>query len=212
MNKSIILFDLDGTLVNSLNDLANAINYTRRYFSLPERTLAEVNSFIGDGLLNLIQRAFADIPPTLDIQQPLQIYRDYYLQHLLDTTLLYPGVKETLPLLSQNWLLGVVTNKLRLEASKICTHLGIAEYFAVIIGGDTAANIKPHPEPLLLALQQTGADRKRAWMVGDHYTDLAAAAAASFQVCFCAYGLGQMRQERADVVINSFPELLQVLT
>lgn len=211
MKKSIILFDLDGTLVNSLNDLATAINYTRRHFSLPERTLAEVNSFIGDGLLNLIQRAFADLPSGLDIQQPIQVYSDYYQQHLLDTTLLYPGVKETLPVLSQDWLLGVVTNKPQPEASKICAQLGIAEYFALIIGGDTTANIKPHPEPLLLALRQTGADHKRAWMVGDHYTDMAAAAAASFQACFCAYGLGQMRQERADVIINSFSELLNVL-
>ncbi|NLF92301.1 MAG: HAD hydrolase-like protein [Oligosphaeraceae bacterium] len=211
MHKSIILFDLDGTLIDSLQDLTNAINYTRRCFSLLEHSVPDVKLFIGDGLLKLIQRAFADLPPQIDIQQPLQVYREYYLQHLLDHTCPYPGVLETLPLLAQQRLLGVVTNKPQQEAMQICTRLGLAEYFAVIIGGDTAANIKPHPAQLLLALQQTGAVREGSWMVGDHYTDLAAAAAARFRACFCAYGLGQKRQEYADLSINRFPELLQLL-
>lgn len=211
MNNSIILFDLDGTLVDSLQDLTNAINYARRCFALPERSVTEVRRFIGDGLLKLIQRSFDDLPPGIDIQQPLQAHCEYYLQHLLDHTRPYPGVRETLALLAQKRFLGVVTNKPQKEATEICTRLGLAEYFAVIIGGDTADHIKPHPAQLLLALQQTGAVREGSWMVGDHYTDLAAAAAARFRACFCTYGLGQRRQEYAEASINRFSELLELL-
>ncbi len=211
MNKPIILFDLDGTLVDSLQDLAAAINYTRRHFELPEHSLAGVRSFIGDGLQKLIQRAFADLSPEIGFQPPLQIYREYYRQHLLDQTKPYPGVKETLPQLAKQQFLGVVTNKPEPEAREICARLELMEYFSVLIGGDTAEKIKPHPDQLLLALRQTGARREGSWMVGDHYTDLAAAAAAGFQACFCTYGLGQKRQEHADANISRFPELLEII-
>ncbi|MFA6930937.1 MAG: HAD-IA family hydrolase [Lentisphaeria bacterium] len=207
MKRMSILFDLDGTLVDSLDDLTAAVNATRHHFSLPPVTTAQTTCFIGDGQLNLVKRAFADADTNLDLQQPLQFLREYYRQHLLVYTRLFPGVGETLPFLAENCSLGVVTNKPQAEAEQVCQNLGITKHMSCIIGGGSTVNLKPHPEALLLALQQTGGQPENAWMVGDHYTDLAAAAAAGCKACFCRYGFGQTRDEHPDLSIDQFSEL-----
>lgn len=211
MTPMTLLFDLDGTLVDSLQDLTAAVNYARQQFSLAPISSAQTKSYIGDGQLNLVKRAFADAKEYLDIQKPLQILQAYYQEHLLDRTLLFPGVKETLQRLSSSCHLGVVTNKQQAAAEQVCQGLGIAEYLSCMIGGGRTVNLKPHPEPLLLALQLTGGKPENAWMVGDHCTDLAAAAAAGCKACFCDYGYGEIRQEKFDFRIEQFSELLEVL-
>lgn len=211
MTQRTLLFDLDGTLVDSLQDLTDAVNYARKHFSLAPISVEQTMSYIGDGQLNLVKRAFFDAEEDLDIQQPLKILQVYYQEHLLDRTKLFPGVKETLQRLSANCKLGVVTNKQQDAAEQVCQGLKIAELLTCIIGGGRTQNLKPHPEPLLLALQLTGGQPDTTWMVGDHYTDLAAAAAAGCKSCFCNYGYGQTRQQKPDFRIEQFSELLEVL-
>ncbi len=211
MTPRTILFDLDGTLVDSLQDLTAAVNTARRHFSLVPVTVEQTSSYIGDGQLNLVKRAFADVGRELDIQEPLRILKEYYQDHMLDRTQLFPGVSETLQRLSAKCKLGVVTNKPQSAAEQICKGLGIGELLTCIIGGGRTVNLKPHPEPLLLALQLTGGLPENACMVGDHYTDLAAAAAAGCKSCFCNYGYGQTRQEKPDFRIEKFADLPEIL-
>lgn len=211
MSQMTILFDLDGTLVDSLQDLTNAVNYARQHFALPPISTDQTMSYIGDGQLNLVKRAFADAKKEIDIQQPLKTLQVYYQEHLLDCTRLFPGVRETLQKLSARCKLEVVTNKQQDAAEQVCQGLGIAEFLCSIVGGGRTANLKPHPEPLLLALQLAGGHPENTWMVGDHYTDLAAAAAAGCKSCFCNFGYGQTRQEHPDCRIDQFSDLLKIL-
>ena len=211
MTRMTLLFDLDGTLVDSLQDLTDAVNYARKHFSLTPISPAQTKNYIGDGQLNLVKRAFFDADEGLDIQQPLKILQAYYQEHLLDCTKLFPGVKETLQQLSANHKLGVVTNKQQAAAEQVCQGLGIAEFLCCIIGGGRTANLKPHPEPLLLALELCGGRPENAWMIGDHYTDLAVAAAAGCKSCFCEFGYGETRQEKPDRRIQQFTDLPKVL-
>ena len=211
MTRMTLLFDLDGTLVDSLQDLTNAVNHARKHFSLAPISPEQTKSYIGDGQLNLVKRAFFDAEVELDIQQPLKILQAYYQEHLLDCTTLFPGVKETLQQLAANCKLGVVTNKPQAAAEQVCQGLGIAEFLCCIIGGGRTVNLKPHPEPLLLALELCGGCPETAWMIGDHYTDLAVAAAAGCKSCFCEFGYGQTRQEKPDCRIQQFADLPKVL-
>jgi phosphoglycolate phosphatase len=211
MTAMTLLFDLDGTLVDSLPDLTAAVNAARQHFSLPPVTAEQTRTYIGDGQLNLVKRAFADAPQDLDIQEPLQILREYYRGHLLDQTQLFPGVLETLQLLAETCKLAVVTNKPQVEAEQVCEGLGIASLLACVVGGGRTINLKPHPEPLLLATRLIDQAPENTWMVGDHYTDLEAAAAAGYKSCFCKYGYGQIRQQKPDRQIDKFSELLKPL-
>ena len=211
MTAMILLFDLDGTLVDSLPDLTAAVNAARQHFSLAAVSAEQTRTYIGDGQLNLVKRAFADAPQDLDIQEPLQILREYYREHLLEQTQLFPGVLETLQFLAENCKLAVVTNKPQAEAEQVCEGLGIASLLTCIVGGGRTINLKPHPEPLHLAIQLIDKETKNIWMVGDHYTDLEAAAAAGYKSCFCKYGYGEIRQQQPDRQIDEFTELVAEL-
>jgi phosphoglycolate phosphatase len=211
MTTMTLFFDLDGTLVDSLPDLTAAVNAARLHFSLCPVSAEQTTTYIGDGQLNLVKRAFADAPQVLDLQQPLQVLREYYKNHLLDQTRLFPGVAETLRLLKATCKLGVVTNKPQAEAEQICDGLGISAFLACIIGGGRTVNLKPHPEPLLLAMRIADAKTEKSWMIGDHHTDLDAAAAAGCKSCFCTYGYGQIKQQKPDREIDSFSDLPKII-
>lgn len=206
----MLIFDLDGTLVDSLADIAAAVNFARAQFSLPALSRDSVCNNIGDGLKNLIKRSFADAPE-LDLELALQLQKQYYSEHMLVHTRLFPGVAETLPKLAAKHSLALVTNKPQSASEEICRELKISQYLSIIIGDAPGRKLKPHPEAIIGALAQTGDQPEQSWMIGDHYTDLAAAAAAGCQACFCKYGFGQTRGEKADLQIESFEELLSKL-
>jgi phosphoglycolate phosphatase len=211
MKKRMILFDLDGTLIDSRADLATATNLVRADYGLPPLSLATITGYVGDGVNKLLQRALQDAQPGWSLAEAVQRMGRHYHDHLLDETCLYPGVAETLPLLARQWQLGVVTNKPQAHAEAICEKLGVADAFAVLLGGGRCAQLKPRPEPLLLALELAGASREDSWMVGDHRTDLGAASAAGLRACFCAYGFGRQDAQRADAIIQHFAQLPKVL-
>ena len=123
-----ILFDLDGTLIDSVTDLANSVNYTLAKLSLPIHTPGEIRRFVGDGVQKLIKRSLG--PAHMDkFDDAFTIFMDYYGLHLTDNTVLYPGVAETLPRLAENYSLGVLTNKSLKFSLIILQSLGIAPYF-----------------------------------------------------------------------------------
>jgi len=211
MSSKMIIFDLDGTLVDSRADLTTAVNLVRADYGLPALPLATMTSFVGDGVHKLLERALQDAAAGWSMDVAVQRMARHYHDHLLDETCLYPGVAETLPLLARDWRLGVVTNKPQAAACAVCEKLGIAAVLAVVVGGGRCAQLKPRPEPLLMALELAGAGVEGSWMVGDHRTDLGAASAAGLRACFCAYGFGQQDDQRADAVIQHFAQLPMVL-
>ena len=208
----ILIFDLDGTLVDSRADLVDAVNLTRADFGLAPLPLADVIAMVGDGVYNLMTRAVPDLARPHDIEEAVAAMQRHYRDHLLDQTRLYPGVASTLAALKPDWRLAVVTNKPEAAAQRICAALGIGAFLDAVVGGGRCPHLKPRPEPLLLAMALAGGTAAGSWMIGDHRTDLGAAAAAGLKACFCAYGFGLQGDERADAVIQSFPALLNVVS
>ncbi|PLX95206.1 MAG: HAD family hydrolase [Desulfuromonas sp.] len=180
------LFDLDGTLVDSLADLATAVNLLRQEEGLDPLSLSTVRLAIGDGARELIRR-------TLELDrcndQRLQRFLALYEEHLLDQTRLYPGLER---FLSRDALqpMAIVSNKPEALCRQIVAGLGLTAFFPVIIGGDSAPEKKPSPLPVQTALQALEVLAEDAILFGDHHTDLRAGAAAGVATCFCRWGFG----------------------
>lgn len=179
------LFDLDGTLVDSVADIAAALNRLRNELALPPLDLPTVRGYVGDGSRILVSRALPEFSEAY-LQRFLQIYGAL----LLDQTETYPGIREFLTL-HRHDRLAVVTNKPLNPTLALLDGLGLQQYFPVVIGGESAAAIKPDPAPVLLALQRLGSRPENAILIGDHHTDLHAGRAAGVKTCFCAWGIGE---------------------
>ena len=207
MNKpDLMVFDLDGTLIDSMRDLTVAINAMRSHYGLPEVSLDTAKTFVGNGAKTLVHRALGDCKA--DFDAALKYYRDYYAAHQLVYTRLYPGVAAGLEELRRNEVvLAVVTNKPSSDALAILQGLGVSDMLAEICGGDSGLPLKPEPDALLHMKERFGSEN--CWMVGDHYTDLEAGRRAGFFRVLARYGFGQPREEIPDMTVNSFSELVE---
>ena len=202
----LMVFDLDGTLIDSMRDLAVAINFMRARYGLSEVDLDTAKTFVGNGAKTLVHRALGNCEA--DFDEALKCYRDYYAAHQLVHTGLYPGVAEGLEELRRNGVtLAVVTNKPSSDALAILKGLGVADELAEICGGDSGLPLKPEPDALLHVKARFGA--ATCWMVGDHYTDLEAGRRAGFFRVLARYGFGQPREEVPDMIVDSFSELVE---
>src|ERR1051326_8015837 len=142
--KPVLIFDLDGTLVDSKKDLTASVNYIRHQFDLPALTESEIAGLIGDGALMLIRRALAEKATDSNVQYGLQTFLSYYRAHMLDQTALYPGVHETLDRL-RDCKLAVLTNKPVHFSCAMLDGLGIYRYFVAVYGGNRFERKKTDP-------------------------------------------------------------------
>ncbi|MFO7767307.1 MAG: HAD-IA family hydrolase [Pelovirga sp.] len=199
-----LIFDLDGTLINSIPDLTLALNLLREELGLAPMSPDQVTTMVGDGATMLVQRALGDdIYERRHLERFLAIYGD----HLLDQTRCYPGIEELLKQHNPKQM-AVVTNKPILYTRKILDGLNLSRFFTAVIGGDSYPHKKPHPYPVQQALKQIGAQPDLAIMIGDHHTDLYAARGADIATCFCAYGFGNCDKLTPDYQVNSPEDLL----
>jgi phosphoglycolate phosphatase len=208
-----ILFDLDGTLVDSRLDLAASVNEALASVGAEPLAHETVFGFIGRGARTLITRSLAAAGADAALYDDmLAAFKSVYDQHLLDTTRPYPGVEETLAALAHKQM-AVVTNKPVAFARAMLAGLRLAKYFPVIVGGGPVRELKPAPEPLLHALGELGTDLKHALLVGDSVVDIETARAARMRVCAALYGFEEeeaLRAQSPDHVIARFPDLLTV--
>ena len=201
-----IIFDLDGTLIDSRADLALAVNLTRRELGLAPMADAQVVGYVGEGVRNLLTRAIPELPD--ELERALAINQRHYRAHLLDQTALYPGVAAALERFHRHGLrLMVVTNKPRAFTDLILQGLGIDRCVAAVVGGGDCPALKPDPAPLLAALELAGCAAAGSWMAGDHFTDLEAGRRAGLKRCFCRYGFGDPRGETWDLAVDDLNEL-----
>ncbi|WP_242464709.1 phosphoglycolate phosphatase [Halorhodospira abdelmalekii] len=214
-----VLFDLDGTLVDSAPDLAAAVNAVLRERGAATVDVERVRGWVGNGARRLIARALtgeesAD-PPAAEWNAALERFFTLYSERLYVDSRPYPGVVEGVAALHALGLpLAVVTNKPRRFAEPILTHMGLREQIAVVVGGECVAARKPDPLPLHWALEQLGLPGAPAWMVGDSATDVAAARAAGMPVICVPYGYRRgvaVEQLGADAVIGRLTELTTLL-
>jgi len=211
MKTRTVIFDLDGTLIDSRADLAAAVNRMRAEFGLSALPVDTIAGFVGEGLRPLVARALSELPQQHEAALTQVGY--HYGEHLVEKTVLYPGVILALEALSEmRYALAVVTNKPQAFSEEILRKLGIAGCFAAIVGGGTCRKLKPDPESLLLALERTGCeDISGSWIAGDHFTDLEAGRHAGLKRCYCRYGFGDPRSESYELAVDSLPELPRVL-
>ena len=206
MNHCII-FDLDGTLVDSLDDLTDAINYMRGEYGLAELSRETVRSYIGNGVKSLVQRATQD--SICDFDGALEKMTSYYRDHIVDKTICFPGVKSGLAELAANgFVLGVWTNKNEQPARHILSKLDISKYFDFVIGGDSGYTLKPAPDGALAIMKEFNSSEDTTFILGDHYTDLEAGRHAGIKRYFASYGFGQCCNEKPDCIIDCFADFV----
>ena len=215
--RSVILFDLDGTLIDSAPDIRAALNEVLHQASLPMVTLQQTRSFIGDGAARLVQRAFTAAGIPLHASA-LSLYRQRYLRayeaRLAIETRLYPHVPQTLRALRwAGWRLAICTNKPHAATISVLQQLALDSYFETAAGGDSFAVRKPDPGHLLLTLAALGATADQAIMVGDSENDVAAARGANIPVILMSHGYhhGPLQDMAADLVLDGFANFTEVL-
>lgn len=197
----LVIFDLDGTLVDSRMDLTASVNHALGRMGLPPLPVETVAGFIGDGARLLFTRsleAARGMADEAEVEAGFQAFREHYAAHLLDATRPYPGVPEALQALGHK-AMAVATNKPEGYARAILEGLGLHHHFRLILGGDSTPHKKPHPAQAEAILTAVGLPPAAALMVGDSPQDVAMARAAGCGACAVTYGL-RPREELAAAV------------
>ena len=211
----MILIDLDGTLVDSVPDLAFCVDATMERLGLPLRGEAAVRNWVGNGVERLVRRALIGQldgePDEADFERALPIFLQLYRENCSQRSLLYPGVRDGLDYLkARGYPLGCVTNKAGQFTEPLLRDLGVRDYFGIVVSGDTLPRKKPDPLPLLHAAEHFGVRPAAALMVGDSVSDVKAARAAGFGIVCMSYGYNHgvdIREAGPDAVIDSLFEI-----
>jgi len=207
-----LIFDLDGTLVDSAPDLATALNALLAEFKKPPLTVKAIRAMIGDGAGVLVERGLA-ASGLADADRPeaLKRFLALYRGCLIDQTQAYPEVEATLErLIAQGYKLGVCTNKPIDPTRRILAALGLGRFFGSVIGGDSLPQRKPAPEPLLAAIEGLGGAASSAVMIGDSANDVLCARAAAVTAILIPSDYGNPAED-ADLKLSRFAELPEAL-
>ncbi len=215
----MLLIDVDGTLVDSVPDLAYCVDNMMDRLGMPRRGEARVRNWVGNGVERLVRRALIDDldgePDESLYQKAYPVFLELYAENTSKRSHLYPGVREGLDYLREaGYALGCVTNKAAQFTEPLLKALGVYDYFAIVISGDTLPKKKPDPMPLLHAARFFEARPQDALMVGDSVSDVKAARAAGFQIVCMSYGYNHgvdIRESKPDAVIDSMAELQRLL-
>lgn len=199
----LLIFDLDGTLIDSRLDLANAVNATRKHMGKEPLANERVYSYVGNGAPVLIRRAMGEQASEAELQEALEFFLEYYSDHDLDNTTLYPGVKESLDrLLAAGKRMAVLTNKPVRMSRAIVEGLGVSSHFLQVYGGNSFEFKKPNPIGIEALMRETGIERARTMMVGDSSVDVQTARNARVQCCGVTYGF------QPETLADPAPELV----
>jgi phosphoglycolate phosphatase len=215
MPAPAIVYDLDGTLADTAEDLVATLNWLLVRGGFPPLKVETAGSLVGAGARALIARGFAASGKTLDLQELEALFADYiqhYNAHIVDSTRLYPGVDQALHAFSRlGWRQAVCTNKIESSAKLLIAKLGIAEHFAFICGQDTFGIGKPNAKPLLETIAASGGASERAVMVGDSVTDIKTARAAGVPIIAVDFGYADVpvAELGPDRVISHFDQLME---
>ena len=201
----LLIFDLDGTLIDSRLDLAHAVNATRAQANRGPLPHEQIFSFVGNGAPVLIQRSMGPEASDEEVRNALEYFLDYYRHHALDHTVLYPGVRDALDRLhAAGAKLAILTNKPVRISHRIMEGLGLAPFFFQIYGGNSFAHKKPHRIGVDTLRAESNAEAEETWMVGDSYVDIQTARNAGVASCGVTYGFQPetFREFPPDVLVD----------
>jgi len=214
----LLIFDLDGTLVDSKADLINSVNATLGYLGREELEDGAICSYVGRGAPALIAQALGSGIPESEVARGLEFFLSYYRKHELDNTTLYPGAREALEKLangagSRQRILGVLTNKPLNPCRDILRALGVLPFFRFVYGGNSFETKKPDPAGLCRILEDTGIAPSDAMMVGDSDVDILTGVNAGVRTCAVTYGFGTLNLEDnpPDLLVDSLTQLAELL-
>ncbi len=207
-NNPLIIFDLDGTLVDSKADLCKSVNHVRSEYGLHPVSETVIAGLIGDGAAVLVRRALENKVAEADLAHGLTMFLDYYREHMLDESDVYPGVRETLAALNDSKL-AVLTNKPYRFSCRMLEKLGIYDCFEVVYGGNSLSEKKPDPVGIIQILSDTQGSRETTLMVGDSSVDVQTGRNAGVRTCGVTYGYAResLQADPPDYLIDSFWEL-----
>ena len=208
-----LIFDLDGTLIDSKLDLALAVNATLEHMGRAPLPHERIYGYVGDGASMLVKRALGEGASEVDADKGLTYFLSYYRTHMLDNTITYPGVREGLAML-RNRPMAVLTNKPVRFSQAILDGLGVASYFRQVYGGNSFRTKKPDPEGVNTLLRELAVGPREAMVIGDSAVDVRTARNAGTWACGVSYGLGieSMRDHPPDLMLDSLVELPAHLT
>ena len=215
----MVLIDVDGTLVDSVPDLAYCVDAMMSELGMPERGEKRVRHWVGNGVERLVKRALVNQldgePDEALFSKALPVFEALYRENTSKRSRLYQGVKEALDFLKTTGVrLGCVTNKASQFTLPLLQDLGVHDYFEITICGDMVERKKPDPMPLLLAAEQLETEAKASMMLGDSMSDVNAARAAGFQIVCMSYGYNHgedIRDYDPDAVIDSMAEIKHIV-
>ena len=218
-HKSLIVFDLDGTLFNTLGDLAVAVNFALRHFGLPEHDEQRVRTFIGNGSMKLIERSMGEaalpenvVRTGITIEMVHKVYSDFYWEHCTERTLPNPGVVEFLR--STAARVAMLTNKPERPTFKLLEHFHLRDRFEFVLCGDTTPERKPSPAGLLKIMESAGVAPAETVMVGDDQPDILAARNAGVDCITLLCGFGKpvnLLPLAPENVVGSYAEMCNLL-
>jgi phosphoglycolate phosphatase len=208
-----LIFDLDGTLIDSKLDLAHAVNAALEELGRGPLPHEQIFSYVGQGAPSLISRALGEGATEAECQRGLEFFIQYYSLHKLDNTVLYPGVRETIEALS-GMSMAVLTNKPVRASQGILEGLGLKNYFRFIYGGNSFERKKPDPMGVESILREIGAAPPQVMFVGDSEVDVQTARNAGTWVCGVTYGIGSHRlaEYPPDLLVDNLTELVPHLS
>lgn len=211
----LLIFDLDGTLIDSKLDLAHAVNATLAYMGLPLLDHEMIYSYVGNGAPVLVRRAVGPEASEEDCQRALEYFLAYYREHKLDYTTLYPGVRETLDKLAADGRkMAILTNKPVRISEAIVEGLGLGNHFFRVYGGNSFEQKKPNPIGVEALQTEAGTTHEHTLFVGDSAVDVETARNAGIRCCGVTYGFQpeSLIDSPPDYLIDGMPELLAIVS
>ena len=209
----VIVFDLDGVIIDSAGDLVGAARYCLRQVGSADRDFSFIRSCIGGGARNLLLRCLDDDKKHL-ADEALEIFRNYYVQNCTKQTVLYPSVRDVLEFYAHKKRLALATFKIRTATHKVLAALDILDCFDVVVTADDVRRPKPDPECIDTILETLQCDRDTAVLVGDTPTDVQTGRNAGIATCAVAYGIGtraQLDEAKPDYIIDDIRELKNIV-
>jgi len=206
MKYKLLVFDLDGTLIDTREDLAAAVNEMRSYYELPSLPLQEVVSYVGDGARKLVERSLQGCD--VDLDQALERMLSAYRQNICVFSKVFEGCRDFIQnMRRQGVKMAVLTNKPQLMTDMILKELELYHYFNPVFGPEGAGCHKPDPAGLLKCLELNNCSKSESLMIGDHHTDLRVAQNAGVAKAFYTGGMGRADGVQAEITFNSYEEL-----
>ena len=200
------ILDLDGTLMDSIEDLGDAINYALSELGFPTYSNEEIKTFVGNGSLNFVMRSLGEHGKD-KLEEVLALFMEFYSEHCMDKVKPYPGVLEFLE--KNSGKCAILTNKSAAQTLKILDKFNLQKHFTCILGGDTSPKIKPSPSGILKIIEDSKWNPSETLMVGDDIPDIGAARAAGIKVAIILSGFGKtdkLLELKPDYAFKSFQE------